>query len=218
MRNFFLAGLFTLVPFLTLAAPTEVASTKESFKLQSELAATPKPKATLRSGGALIQSVENNVWFDSIDISFDTDLNKNGFYHSLYLRFDADTNYKSIPVYAHFALKRTGAPEVIIHTSSIFTLYGTSADDWFAIESDLLHSLPPAYYDLVIRLYDADYNDLLAEISGFDEPALARLPLEDYSYDKPQVVVVKEESGSLGWLSLFGLIGIALSRRKLKPY
>ncbi len=78
---------------------------------------------------ALIQSVENNVWFDTIDISFESDLNNNGFYHNLYVRFDADTNYSSVPVYAHFALKRAGAPEVIIHTSSVFTLYGTSAEE-----------------------------------------------------------------------------------------
>lgn len=217
MRKFWLVSLFVvssgIVPFFTLAAPAEIASTKESFKLPSEVAKTAQPKTALRSSGALIQSVENNVWFDSIDISFESDLNNNGFYHGLYVRFDADTNYTSVPVYAHFALKRAGAPEVIIHTSSVFTLRGTSAEDWFAIESELLHSLPPAYYDLVIRIYDADYNDLLAEISGFDEPALAELPLEDLSYDEPQVIIVEEESGSLGWFTMLGLGLIVLSRR-----
>ncbi len=218
MRKFLLASLFVISSsiFPSLAAPADIASTKESFKLPSELAKSAKPKTSLRSNGALIQSVENNVWFDTIDISFESDLNDNGFYHGLYVRFDADTNYTNVPVYVHFALKRAGAPEVIIHTSSVFTLYGTSADDWFAIESELQHSLPPAYYDLVIRIYDADYNDLLAEISGFDEPALSELPLEDYSYDKPQVVIVEEDSGSLGWFSLLGLVAAALSRRRLK--
>ncbi|WP_127025856.1 choice-of-anchor H family protein [Rheinheimera mangrovi] len=219
MRKFWLVSLFIvssgIVPFFTLAAPAEIASTKESFKLPSAVEKSAKSKSALRSSGALIQSVENNVWFDTIDISYESDLNSNGFYHNLYVRFDADTNYTSIPVYAHFALKRAGAPEVIIHTSSVFRLYETSADDWFAIESELLHSLPPAYYDLVIRIYDADYNDLLAEISGFDEPALAELPLEDYSFDKPQVVVIEEDGGSLGWFSLLGLVCIALTRRKL---
>ncbi len=218
MRKFWLVGLFAvssaLTPLFTLAAPAEIASTKESFKLPSEVASTAKPKTQLRSSGALIQTVENNVWFDTIDLSFDSDLNKNGFYHSLYVRFDADTNYKSVPVYVHFALKRAGAAEVIIHTSSVFTLYGTSGDDWFAIDSELLHSLPPAYYDLVIRVYDADYNDLLAEISGFSEPALSALPLEDLSYDEPQVVIVEESSGSAGWLSLLGLIALLIGRRK----
>ncbi len=220
MRKFWLVSLFVvssgMVPFFTLAASIEVASTKESFRLPSEVASNTKAKTALRNSGALIQSVENNVWFDTIDISFESDVNNNGFYHGLYVRFDADTNYTSVPVYAHFALKRAGAPEVIIHTSSVFTLYGTSAEDWFAIESELLHSLPPSYYDLVIRIYDADYNDLLAEISGFDEPALAELPLEDYSYDKPQVVIVEEDSGSLGWFSIMGLFAAAITRRRLK--
>jgi hypothetical protein len=216
MRKFWLVSLFMVVPFFIQAAPAEVASVKESFKLPSEVAKTAKPKATLRSSGALIQSVENNVWFDSIDISFESDLNKNGFYHGLYVRFDADTSYSSVPVYAHFALKRAGAPEVIIHTSSVFTLYDTSADDWFAIESELLHSLPPAYYDLVIRIYDADYNDLLAEISGFDEPALAELPLEDFSYDEPNVIIVEEDSGSFGWISMLAMVAVALTRRRVQ--
>jgi hypothetical protein len=220
MRKFWLVGVFVItsavLPLVSIAAPAEIASTKESFKLPSDIAKTAKPKTALRSSGVLIQSVENNVWFDTIDISFESDLNNNGFYHNLYVRFDADTNYSSVPVYAHFALKRAGSPEVIIHTSSVFTLYGTSAEDWFSIESELLHSLPPAYYDLVIRIYDADYNDLLAEISGFDEPALAELPLEDLSYDEPQVVIVEEDSGSLSWFGLLGLAGIAWYRRKVR--
>jgi hypothetical protein len=220
MRKFWLVGVFVItsavLPLVSIAAPAEIASTKESFKLPSDIAKTAKPKTALRSSGVLNQSVENNVWFDTIDISFESDLNNNGFYHNLYVRFDADTNYSSVPVYAHFALKRAGAPEVIIHTSSVFTLYGTSAEDWFSIESELLHSLPPAYYDLVIRIYDADYNDLLAEISGFDEPALAELPLEDLSYDEPQVVIVEEDSGSLSWFGLLGLAGIAWYRRKVR--
>lgn len=219
MRKFWLVSVFVItsaiLPLVSIAAPAEIASTKESFKLPSDIAKTAKPKTALRSSGILIQSVENNVWFDTIDISFESDLNNNGFYHNLYVRFDADTNYSSVPVYAHFALKRAGAPEVIIHTSSVFTLYGTSAEDWFSIESELLHSLPPAYYDLVIRIYDADYNDLLAEISGFDEPALAELPLEDLSYDEPQVVIVEEDSGSFSWFGLLGLAGIAWYRRKV---
>jgi hypothetical protein len=220
MRKFWLVSVFVItsaiLPLVSIAAPAEIASTKESFKLPSDIAKTAKPKTALRSSGILIQSVENNVWFDTIDISFESDLNNNGFYHNVYVRFDADTNYSSVPVYAHFALKRAGAPEVIIHTSSVFTLYGTSAEDWFSIESELLHSLPPAYYDLVIRIYDADYNDLLAEISGFDEPALAELPLEDLSYDEPQVVIVEEDSGSLSWFGLLGLAGIAWYRRKVR--
>ncbi|GAA0676513.1 MULTISPECIES: choice-of-anchor H family protein [Rheinheimera] len=219
MRKFWLVSVFVItsaiLPLVSIAAPAEIASTKESFKLPSDIAKTAKPKTALRSSGILIQSVENNVWFDTIDISFESDLNNNGFYHNVYVRFDADTNYSSVPVYAHFALKRAGAPEVIIHTSSVFTLYGTSAEDWFSIESELLHSLPPAYYDLVIRIYDADYNDLLAEISGFDEPALAELPLEDLSYDEPQVVIVEEDSGSFSWFGLLGLAGIAWYRRKV---
>lgn len=219
MRKFWLVSVFVItsaiLPLVSIAAPAEIASTKESFKLPSDIAKTAKPKTALRSSGILIQSVENNVWFDTIDISFESDLNNNGFYHNVYVRFDADTNYSSVPVYAHFALKRAGAPEVIIHTSSVFTLYGTSAEDWFSIESELLHSLPPAYYDLVIRIYDADYNDLLAEISGFDEPALAELPLEDLSYDEPQVVIVEEDSGSFSWFGLLGLAGIAWYRRRV---
>jgi len=203
--------LLFIVSLLNQAAASEVASTKEDFRLPSEVARLAKDKSVSTYGnGMLTQSVENNVWFDSIDLSLSGDINDNGFFHNLYIRFDADTAYTDVPVFVHYALHRPGYPEVIIHTSSVFHLYGSSAEDWFSIESELLHSIDPGYYDLILRVYDADYGDLLAEISGNDTPALADLALEDLSYDK---IIVEEDSGSLHW-AVLPLMLLAFWRRQ----
>ncbi|WP_337843101.1 choice-of-anchor H family protein [Rheinheimera sp.] len=207
--------VFLLLPWFSLAAETPVAKTQESFSLPSEVARTATPKAQpLKGGSNLIQAVENNVWFDSIDISLSGDRNDNAFFHNLYIRFDADTAYNEVPVFVHYALRRPGQPEVIIHTSSVFTLYGTSANDWFAIESELVHSVPTGYYDLVLRVYDADYGDLLAEISGNDSGALADLALEDLTYDRAPVVIVEEDSGSWHWGGLAALLLLSAFRKQ----
>ncbi|MFC4656030.1 choice-of-anchor H family protein [Rheinheimera marina] len=207
--------VFLLLPWFSLAAETPVANNTESFVQPSEVARTATPKTQpLKAGSDLIQAVENNVWFDSIDISLSGDRNDNGFFHNIYVRFDADTAYNEVPVFVHYALRRPGQAEVIIHTSSVFTLYGTSANDWFAIESELLHSIPTGYYDLVLRVYDADYGDLLAEISGNDSGALADLALEDLSYDREPVVIIEEDSGSLHWSWLMALLLLAPLRKQ----
>ncbi len=55
MRKFWLVGVFVITsavfPLVSIAAPAEIASTKESFKLPSDIAKTAKPKTALRSSG-----------------------------------------------------------------------------------------------------------------------------------------------------------------------
>ncbi|MCC5825574.1 choice-of-anchor H family protein [Alkalimonas sp.] len=151
------------------------------------------------------QSYSTDVWFHRLELELSGDINNNGFYHQLYLKFDADTNRSSQPVWAEFSLQRPGRAEQLFHISSIFTLYRQSRNDWFAIDTTLEESYPTDYYDLIIRLYDANSGWLVAEISGYDELILADLPLEDYRRDQQVLTVVESYGGSLGIFALFGL-------------
>lgn len=169
---------------------------------------TSKPMPVVRA-----QSYSTDVWFQRIELELSGDHNANGFYHQLYLRFDADTNRSSKAVWAEFSLNRAGRPEQLLHISSIFTLYRQSRNDWFAIDTLLEENYPTDYYDLTIRLYDASTGWLLAEISGYDEVILADLPLEDYRRDQQVVTVVESYGGSLGILALLGL-SLLLWRRQ----
>ncbi|GHG71512.1 hypothetical protein GCM10010919_22880 [Alishewanella longhuensis] len=153
------------------------------------------------------QSYSTDVWFQSLQLELSGDNNNNGFYHQLYLKFDANTNRSSQAVWAEFSLQRPGRPEQLFYISSIFSLYRHSSSDWLAIDTTLEDSFVTGYYDLIIRLYDANSGWLLAEISGYDELILADLPLEDYQRDRPAIVVVESYGGSLG---IFTVIGLAM--------
>ena len=101
----------------------------------------------------------------------------------------------------------------MLHTSAVFTLYGRSTQDWFAIETDLTQ-LRTGYYKLAIELVDARTGYLLAEVSGFDNNSLNSLPLEDQGRDDYVEVIVREESGgSLGVFSFLALSCVYLKRR-----
>lgn len=165
------------------------------------------------AGLVTAQSYSTDVWFHRLELELTGDNNNNGFYHQLYLKFDANTNRSSQAVWAEFSLQRIGRPEQLFYVSSIFNLYRHSSNDWLAIDTTLEDSFATGYYDLIIRLYDANSGWLLAEISGYDELILADLPMEDYQRDRPAIVVVESHGGSLGILALLGLAALFWQRR-----
>jgi len=172
------------------------------------------PNIAVNRSLAVTQAFQSSAWFHTIDLTMRYDTNNNGFYSQLYVRFDAHTDFSSQPVYAVYSLIDSNGTERVIHTSSIFTIYGQSSQDWFAIETDLAQ-LRTGYYKLLIELVDARSGYLLAEISGYDNETLNRLPLEDQSRDSYVEVIVREESGgSLGVFSFLALSCVYLTRRK----
>lgn len=164
------------------------------------------------SGLVSAQRYSTDVWFHRLELELTGDINNNGFFHRLYLRFDADTNRASQPVWAEFSLQRPGRAEQRFYVSSIFTLYRQSSNDWFAIDTIFEDDFATAYYDVIIRLYDANTGWLLADISGYDEMILADLPLEDVQRDQPVLMVVESYGGGIGIFALF-MLGVLLYRQ-----
>lgn len=214
-----------IIPFIfafltssaVLAAEVEDTTqpTKESHLPASVVAssATAAPDIEVDRSLAVTQAYQSTAWFHSIDLTMRYDTNNNGFYSQLYVRFDAHTDYSSQPVYAVYSLINSSGQKFVIHTSSVFTLFGKSSQDWFAIETDLAQ-LSTGYYKLQIELVDARTGFLLAEVSGFDNNTLNRLPLEDRNRDAYVQVIVREESGgSLGVFSFLALSCVYLRRR-----
>lgn len=211
------------LPWFSVSANEELQAlqpTKELHQLASEVAAAANTPAISQSTSssrsqAVAQAYQSSVWFQSIDLTLRRDFNGNGFYSQLYVRFDAHTEYSSQPVYAVYSLISNNGVARRIHTSSVFTLYGQSSQDWFAVETDMTN-LARDYYKLKIQLVDAKTGYLLAEMTGYDNRTLDRLALEDQQSDSyGQVVVVHEESGgSFGILTLLGLSCVYLGRRK----
>lgn len=211
------------LPWFSASANEELQTpqpTKELHQLPSEIAAAAKTPSLSQNAStsrslAVTQAYQSSAWFQSIDLTLRRDFNGNGFYSQLYVRFDAQTEYSSQPVYAIYSLISSNGVARRIHTSSIFTLYGQSSQDWFAVETDM-SNLAQDYYKLKIQLVDAQSGYLLAEMTGYDNRTLDRLALEDQQKDSySQVVVVHEESGgSFGIFTLLGLSCVYLSRRK----
>lgn len=210
-----LFAIFATYSVLAAEPLTTLQPTTESHLPASTVAesANTVPNIAVNRSMAVTQAFQSSAWFHTIDLTMRYDSNNNGFYSQLYVRFDAHTDYVSQPVYAIYSLIDSAGAERVIHTSSVFTLYGQSSQDWFAIETDLTQ-LRTGYYKLLIELVDARSGYLLAEISGYDNDTLNRLPLEDQSRDNYIEVIVREESGgSLGVFSFLALCCVYLKRR-----
>jgi len=212
--------LFSAAMFLTGAASADAVvetpqPTQEQFLPASQAAVLTPATAGIEAERrpSIEQAYQSTAWFHTLDLTLRHDLNNNGFYSQLRVRFDANSQYSSQPVYAVYSLISSSGQERIIHTSSIFTLYRDSSNDWFSIETDL-QQFSRDFYKLRIQLKDAQTGYLLAEMSGYDNQTMDRLALEDQQKDSYVAVVVREESGgSFGILALLGLSLLGVYRR-----
>lgn len=71
----------------------------------------------------------------------------------------------------------------------------------------MLNGFAPDDYEVLIELYDAYSNELVAVFDGNDDADLYLLSLESSDYESVEVVVIHEHGGSLG---LWGLILLPL--------
>ena len=213
MKTKLFACLFTFISLqLSAAELTEQPLPTREMHLDASVVAANTDAATAPAAITLNQDFSSSSWFDSVDLTLRRDLDGDRFYSQLYVRFDANTQYTEQPVYAVYSLIGAGLNRVF-HTSSIFTLYGSSKTDWFAIEADM-RDLPRGYYKLKIELRDARSGLKLAEISGYEAAALNNLALEDGSADTPVSVIVHETSGgSLGFFWPLALSWLYFKRR-----
>jgi hypothetical protein len=214
MKTQLTACLLLLASYSLHADPTEQTLPTREIHADASVAAANTDASTAPSAILLNQDFSSSSWFDSVDLTLRRDRDGDRFYTQIYIRFDAHTQYTEQPVYAVYSLIGPGLNR-IFHTSSIFTLYGSSRTDWFAIEVDM-RDLPRDYYKLKIELRDARSGAKLAEISGYEAAALNNLALEDGPADTPVSVIVHESSGgSLGFFWPVALSWLYLKRRKL---
>lgn len=117
-------------------------------------------------------------------MSWDDD--DDGFYHRLRVSFDPDVSGDEAWVYARLYLSLEGGPWEHIHTTEVFPIIGDASDDAYEVVTRLIDGYPTGYYDVLIELYDADYDLLVLNYGPYEDLDLAVLPLEDSyrdSYD-----------------------------------
>ncbi len=156
-------------------------------------------------------------WFYTADVELFIDRDLDGYFTGIDLLFDADTYYDVADVYAVLYLSYEYGPWNEYAETEVFTIFGSSAGDEYVVETDLVEGYPTGNYDILIELYDAYDNTLVATFGPEDTSELAILPLEDIGRDTPagttQIVVNSGGGGSPSWL-LLGLLGAGALRRK----
>ena len=159
-----------------------------------------------------------DFWFYDVDVQLFSDRDRDGYFYGIDLLFDADTHYAVADVYAVIYLSYEYGPWNEYAETEDFTIFGTSGTDEYIVETELVSGYPTGNYDILIELYDAWDNTLVASIGPEDTSELSLLPLEDANRDAPsggttQVVVNSGGGGSLSWLLLFVLLAVRMTLR-----
>ncbi|TPH15850.1 choice-of-anchor H family protein [Litorilituus lipolyticus] len=147
------------------------------------------------------------------DVDFD------GYYQSFSITFDADFypySYISyVNVYAELYLSHNGGPWVHYYSTDVFTLYGQSEEDEYEVITTLQQGFTPGSYDVLIDLYDADYEELVVSYSADDNNSLYALPLESTEYDQVyETEVIYSSGGSFNFIVILTLTSLLLFRNK----
>lgn len=160
--------------------------------------------------GASQVALDHEYWIYDATLRFIEDWDHDGYYYRFELGFDVDTIYTHGDVYARLYL---GDGDVFreYHTTSVFHIDTTDSDDKFFVDTELLAGFPSHDYDIMIELYDAYDNHLVAVYDHTSDGDLSYRPLESYDYEayvvppsSGTVTVSRERGGSSGWL-MFGL-------------
>ena len=86
-----------------------------------------------------------------------------GYYHRIRVDFDADVASGTAWVYAKLYLSLEGGPWNLYYTTDSFQIEEELSSDAYTVTTRLLDGYPTGYYDVLIELYDADYD--LQEVS-----------------------------------------------------
>lgn len=174
-----------------------------------------KPRSSAPLGSVTL----GDQWFYDADAVLYDDLDDDGYFRYLSVRFDVDTYLPSVYVYAMLYLSRDGEVWEHYHTTDDFLIGGTVPDDEYYVETELLEGYPPGLYDVLIEVYDADFGTFSDEFGPSETSALGLLPLEDASYDVPPIAVsitTEGGGGAMGWLflPLLAFAGRRLARER----
>ncbi|MGB5626482.1 MAG: choice-of-anchor H family protein [Woeseiaceae bacterium] len=201
------------------AADTE--STTDEYKALTLAGDRRKPQRTSgqqKLSGSSAPAPNTDFWFYTADVELFLDRDGDGYYTGIDLLFDADTYYDVADVYAVIYLSYEYGPWNEYAETETFTIFGSSGDDEYVVETDLVEGYPTGNYDILIELYDTYDNAFVASFGPEDTSELAILPLEDVGRDAParttQIVVNSGGGGSLSWLLLLGLVGAGVLRHR----
>jgi hypothetical protein len=199
---------------------TQASSDKHAIKSSTNLIDKPerakKYIGTSKSASDIFVNSVNEFWIYETWVTLDNDIDYDGYHSTFTVEFDADTIFTQAPVYAVLYIGRNDVYDAI-HVSSDFFIYGEDSTDSFTIESTLVSGFPTRDYDVLLELYDADTETLVAYSDSYDNADFAFLPLESENNEfvvEETVVIVEERGGSTSLLSILCL-GLVIAGRRV---
>lgn len=207
-----------------LPSPITIGTTRKAHIIHKKNTnKKPSPSAKSNQGEFNANTLSSFSHYDSFSIYNAVsylldDIDGDGYYQSFSIVFDADF-YSTSPVdyanvYAELYLSRDGGPWIHYYTTDIFTIHGESEEDEYEVISTLDQGFINDTYDILIDLYDADYDELVVSYNSDDDNALYALPLESNNFDQLyETEVIYTQGGSTSVFILF-LIGVAIFIRQ----
>jgi len=179
---------------------------------------TVKPRVDASGKGLQSLQSAGDSWIYDATTDLFTDRDGDGYFTFLRVRLDADTIFTRTWVYAEIYVSADGVAWEHLYSTQDFEITGTSPDDDYEVETELVSGYSTGQYDVLIELYDADTLELLDEYGPNESPEFELLPLEDSGRDGAVIVLPPEDDGGGGafsWLGVLGLLAALRLRRRL---
>ncbi|BDX04903.1 choice-of-anchor H family protein [Planctobacterium marinum] len=193
---------------------------KSSVAKSSNNAVSEKQAQVAQSKSAAQVAVrfsDHTIWVYDAWVSLHTDRDHDNYYTGIELSFDVDTNLSHADVYARIFLG-DGTLFREIYTTSDFHIDANSSSDEITLSTRLVEGFVPKEYDLLIEIYDVDYNELQDSYDHTSDNDLFLLPLESSEYEHShgtggQVVITTEHGGSAPLWAIVILASVVALRR-----
>lgn len=133
------------------------------------------------------------------------DRDHDGYYSYLQLDFDVDTDFEVADIYADIWLIDSYGDETLLFATEVFTIYGHSGIDDYRVEAELVAGFDPDLYDVLIEVFDAYDDSLVAHHGARESSAMSLLPMESVHQDDWRREVHAHGGGGrlkAGWLLL----------------
>jgi hypothetical protein len=156
-----------------------------------------------------------DFWIYDSYVTLDNDIDYDGYFSSFTIEFDVDTIYQRAAIYAEI-YSSTSDTFTPFYTTDIYYINGDNTQDAIVVENTLVTGFPSNDYEIMIVIYDADTDEVVAVSDGTDDADLAFISLEseNYEYVEPVDVIVVERGGSMGGVLLIALGLVAMRRFK----
>jgi len=178
-----------------------------------------KPRSAQVRGPKIAAATLGDSYIYAAKTDLFSDFDRDGYFHHLRVTLDADSVFDPVRLYAIIYVSADGNAWERLYTTDDFTVHGSSPNDAYEVETDLVSGYSTGLYDVLIELYDSSTNTLVDSFGPNESSDFSVRPLED-SYrdgdppppDPPPVI--DGGGGAIDWLTLPALLAAVWAARR----